>query len=193
MFSRCRPLFLVLAVLPLPTLALAATNAKTSPKPAALAPAKTPSKTGTMSLGGSGAWEAFADGETEGKICFLVGKPAKSEPLSMKRIGVSMTITHRPAHKVEDVVNFVSSYTFKEKSPAELYVDKKKFSLFTDKDGAWARDAATDKAIVTAMAKAKEAVIKGTPAKGLATTDHYSLKGFASTLALIDKACGVKQ
>ena len=194
MLLRYRTLFLVLAVLPLPTLALAATTtkAKTSPKPAAQAPAKTPAKNGTTRLGGTGAWEAFVDDETEGKICFLVGKPEKSEPVGIKRL-VSMTITHRPSHKVENVVNFVSGYGFKENSPAELDVDAKKFPLFTDRDGAWARDAATDKAIVTAMAKGKQAVIRGTPAKGAATADHYSLKGFGATLGLLDKACGVKR
>ena len=43
------------------------------------------------------------------------------------------------------------------------------------------------------MAKGKQAVVKGVPQKGPPTTDTYSLAGFAQTLALIDKACGVKR
>jgi hypothetical protein len=43
------------------------------------------------------------------------------------------------------------------------------------------------------MAKGKQAIVKGTPQKGPATTDTYSLVGFAEALALIDKACDVKR
>jgi len=46
---------------------------------------------------------------------------------------------------------------------------------------------------VTALAKGKQAVVKGVPQKGPTTTDTYPLAGFAKALALIDKACGVKR
>ena len=68
-----------------------------------------------------------------------------------------------------------------------------KFSLFTDKEGAWTRDAATDKEVVEAMAKGREAMIKGVSARGTATTDIYPLEGFTQALNAIDKACGVKR
>ena len=65
--------------------------------------------------------------------------------------------------------------------------------MFTKGDTAWARTAELDKAIVEAMVKGKQAVVKGTPEKGPSTTDTYSLAGFAQALAMIDKACGVKR
>jgi hypothetical protein len=43
------------------------------------------------------------------------------------------------------------------------------------------------------MSKGQQAVVKGTPQKGPATTDTFSLAGFAQALALIDKACDVKR
>ena len=43
------------------------------------------------------------------------------------------------------------------------------------------------------MAKGRQAVFKASPKKGPPLTDTYSLAGFAQTLALIDKACGVKR
>ena len=43
------------------------------------------------------------------------------------------------------------------------------------------------------MAKGKQAVVKGAPAKGQPTTDSYALAGFKQALAMIDKACGIKR
>jgi invasion associated locus B (IalB) protein len=102
-------------------------------------------------------------------------------------------VTHRPAEKVANVVSFVEGYPLKEGSEVSLDIGGAKFDLFTKGDSAWARTAELDKTIVETMAKGNQAVVKGTPNKGAATTDTYSLTGFAQTLALIDKACDVKR
>jgi len=60
-------------------------------------------------------------------------------------------------------------------------------------NSAWAATADLDKTIVEAMAKGKQAILKGTPQKGKPTTDTYSLAGFVQALAMIDKACGIKR
>ena len=144
-------------------------------------------------LGGAQSWTAYTYADGKGKVCYLVGEPAKKEPASVKRDRVNALVTHNTNDKSTNVVSFVEGYTFPERGSAELDVDGKKFSLFTDKDTAWARDTATDKAIVTALSKGKQAVLKGSSARGTATTDTYSLAGFAQALALVDKACGVKR
>lgn len=144
-------------------------------------------------LGGAGRWEAYTDTARGAKICYLIGKPQKSEPANIKRGAVFASVTHRPSEKRFNEVSFTSGYLFKDGSDAELTVDGRKFSLFTNKDGAWTRDSATDKAVVEALAKGKEAVIKGTSTRGTATTDSYSLAGFSQALANIDRACGVKR
>jgi invasion protein IalB len=144
-------------------------------------------------LGGAEGWEAYADAAGNKKICYLIGKPSKSEPAKIKRGSVYASVTHRPSEKRFNEVSFNSGYLFKDGSDAELSIDGKDFSLFTDKDGAWTRDAATDKAVVEALARGKQAVIKGTSIRGTATTDTYSLFGFSKALAAIDQACGVKR
>jgi hypothetical protein len=142
-------------------------------------------------LGGTNGWEAYLDDAQGGRICYLIGKPAKSDSGSLKRPDVMMSVTHRPAHKVVDVVNFSLGYRPKGDSPASLAIDGKAFSLFVDKDGAWTRDAETDLKVVTALAKGREALVRAEPAKGKLTVDRYDLKGFSAGLALIDKACNV--
>jgi hypothetical protein len=144
-------------------------------------------------LGGGQGWDAYSDTEKGQKFCYLVGKPQKSEPASAKRDPVYASIAHRPADKAFNVVSFNAGYLFKENSDAELIIDGKKFSLFTNKDSAWTRDAATDKAVTEALAKGKTAVVKGASARGTETTDTYSLAGFGQALGLIDKTCGVKR
>jgi len=134
-------------------------------------------------LGDAQGWSAFAETDKNAKACYLVGRPVKTDPENLKRGDVYVYVTHRPA----------AGYPYKDATDAELSVDTHKFALFTNKESAWSRDAATDKTVVDAMAKAKQAVLKGTSARGTVTTDTYSLDGFAPMLAQIDKACGVKR
>ncbi|HYM04381.1 MAG TPA: invasion associated locus B family protein [Stellaceae bacterium] len=148
---------------------------------------------GVTRLGASEGWSAYLDAEKGRKVCYLEGEPSKSEPAGAKRAKIFASVTHRPQEKTSNEVSFNAGYAFKEGSDAELLVDGKKFSLFTNKEAAWSRDAATDKAVVEALSKGKQAVIKGTSARGTATTDTYTLAGFSQALAQIDKACGVKR
>ena len=120
-------------------------------------------------------------------------KPQKSEPSGSGRKQPTALVTHRPVEKIANVVSFVEGYALKEGSEVALDVSGSKFELFTKDDSAWARTADLDKAIVTALAKGKQAVVKGVPQKGPSTTDTYPLAGFAKALAAIDKACGVKR
>jgi invasion associated locus B (IalB) protein len=167
----------------------------TAPAPStpAAKPPPAPGSAKSEHLGDAQGWSAFAETDKNAKACYLVGRPVKSEPENLKRGDVYVYVTHRPAEKTFNVVSFAVGYPFKEGSDAELSVDAHKFPLFTTKESAWSRDAATDKGVVEAMAKAKQAVLKGTSARGTNTTDTYSLEGFAQMLAQIDKACGVKR
>ncbi|HUZ74968.1 MAG TPA: invasion associated locus B family protein [Stellaceae bacterium] len=143
-------------------------------------------------IGGAQHWDAYSFTDKSGKVCYLVGRPEKSEPASLKRGRVDALVTHRPKEKSFDVVNFDAGYALKPNSNAELTIDGRKFTLFTHQDSAWTQNAATDKAVTEAMAKGRHAVFKGTSAQGVVATDSYSLDGFGDALAAIDKACGVK-
>jgi hypothetical protein len=149
--------------------------------------------TTSQRLGSTEGWTAYVYKEKSGQVCYIDGEPQKSEPARVKRKPPRATVTHRPDEKVANVVNFVAGYPLKEGSEVSLDIGGTKFDLFTKGDGAWARTSDLDKMIVDAMAKAKQAVVKGIPQKGQPTTDTYSLAGFAQALAMIDKACGVKR
>jgi hypothetical protein len=106
---------------------------------------------------------------------------------------VMATVTHRTEDQVANVVSFDEGYSLNEDDDVTLEIGKDKFTLFAKNDSAWARTSDLDKQIVTALAKEKQAVVKGNPKKGHGTVDSYSLAGFAKALALIDKACDVKR
>ena len=165
---------------------VAAVAAGATAKPAAASAA-------AQRLGEAGAWTAYATGEAANRVCYIVGKPEKSEPAGGGRKPPMAMITHRPAENVANVVSFVEGYPLREGSEVALAVGSGKFELFTKDDSAWARTSDLDKSIVAALTKGKRAVVKGQPQKGPATTDVYPLDGFPKVLALIDKACGVKR
>jgi hypothetical protein len=135
----------------------------------------------------SGVWSAYTYKVANGKVCYLVGEPQS------KRKGANALVTHNTADKTTNVVSFIAGYNFADKAEVDLDIDGQKFKLFTEKDTAWARDAETDRKIVEAMIRGKQAVVKGAPAKGNATTDTYSLIGFTQAVNEIDKACNVKR
>lgn len=145
------------------------------------------------SLGGIKGWTAYSAGDKNTLVCYVVGKPTKSLPANASRGRVDAQITHRPSEKAVNVVDFELGYTAKAGSSAELDIDGKKFTLFTNREAAWVSDAATDKVVANALAKGKRATIKATSERGTATTDTYSLDGFGQTLVLADKACSVKR
>ncbi len=188
--ARCLTAALVLMLTPL----LVPAGSAAAPKAEAKSPAKpVQQKEGVTRLGGAQGWDAYSDTEKGHKICYVVGEPSKSEPAGAKRNKIYASVTHRPAEKISNEVSFNAGYLFKEGSDAELTVDSRKFSLFTNKDTAWARDPGTDKSVVEALAKGKQAVLKGVSARGTETTDTYSLAGLSQALGQIDKACGVKR
>jgi hypothetical protein len=172
----------LLALVPLSLVA-----AQAAQQPAAANPAA------PKSLGSNKNWSAFSAGSGKTLVCYLVGKPVKTLPEHVSRGRIDAHVTHRPGENAVNVVNFELGYDAKAGSSAELTIDGKKFDLFTAKQGAWASDAAADKAVTIALSKGKQAVIKAVSEHNNTSTDTYSLDGFAATLALIDSACNVKR
>lgn len=144
-------------------------------------------------IGGALGWTAYSYAEKSGKVCFLTGHPERTEPDNVSRGRVDILITQRPGERVFNVVQIDMGYPFKDGATVELEIAGKKFSLFTDKEAAWAPDAATDKAVTEALAKAKRAVVKGTSSHGTTVVDVYALGGLPDALAAIDKTCNVKR
>ena len=143
-------------------------------------------------IGKFDAWAAYSHGAGKAKVCYIHSVPQKSDGEYSKRGPTYFQVTHRPGEKSLNVVSVTAGYVYKKDSNAEVEVDGTKYSLFTDGDGAWSRDAKGDAALVTAMKSGNQMIVRGSSSRGTLTTDTYSLRGFTAAHTAIDKACGVR-
>ena len=146
---------------------------------------------GIKTIGIFGDWSAFQFSEDGNPACYMSSEPTKATGNYKKRGEVFAIVTHRPAEKRIGEVSIIAGYSYQKDSTVEIAIGKQNFSLFTQDDGAWALDAASDKELIQAMRKGNRMVVKGTSARGTLTTDTYSLKGFPKAYRAIGKACGL--
>ncbi|MBT4934596.1 MAG: hypothetical protein HOL66_09545 [Rhodospirillaceae bacterium] len=134
-------------------------------------------------------WSAFALKQGGKPVCYIGSVPTKSAGKYSKRGDVLFLVTHRPAAKANGVVNFQTGYAFKAGIDAQLIIGKTTYKLFTEGEDAWAFDSKSDKAIINALIRGAQMVIKGTSSRGTETTDTFSLKGFTAAYKAASKAC----
>ncbi len=142
-------------------------------------------------IGNYGDWAAYSFTENGNKVCYMVSQPTKAEGNYSKRGDIFALITHRPGEKTKNVFSYITGYTYKEGSDVTVNVNNEKFTLFTQKDMAWAPDQASDNRITDAIRKGSRMVVKGSSSRGTLTTDTFSLKGSGGAHDAINKACGV--
>lgn len=145
---------------------------------------------GIERLGDFGDWSAFQFTENGNKACYMASQPKKAEGDYKKRGDVYAIVTHRPGEKLRDEVSILAGYSYKDGSAAQVAIGDQTFELFTQGDGAWAKDKNADQALVKAMIKGSSMVVKGTSSRGTETVDTYSLTGFTKAYEAIGKACG---
>ncbi|MEE8516087.1 MAG: invasion associated locus B family protein [Alphaproteobacteria bacterium] len=143
-------------------------------------------------LGTHRDWEAYQLVEKGKKTCYMASQPIKTVGKYKKRGDVVVFVTHRPADKERDIINFHAGYKYKLDSTVEVAIGRRKFKLFTKGDTAWALTAADEQAMVKSMIKGNRMTVRGTSQRGTRTTDTYSLRGFSRIYRRINKACGIK-
>ena len=137
-------------------------------------------------------WEAYRLKEDGKNVCYAASQPTKTKGKYKKRGDVVVLVTHRPARKERDVINFFAGYSFKKGSAVEVKIGGQNFNLFTKADTAWARSEKDERAMVRAMMRGRRMIVTGTSARGTRTADTYSLLGFTRAYRRVSKACGIK-
>ncbi len=141
-------------------------------------------------LGEYNDWVAYYYNDAGGTVCYMASTPKKDEGRYTTRGDIYAVVTHRPAEKSYDVVNFVAGYTFKPNSEVSVKIGSKTIDkLFTSGDKAWATSDKTDKELVEAMKRGSRMIVDGTSSRGTKTKDTYSLSGFASAYKAISNKC----
>jgi len=157
-----------------------------APPAAAAAPAPQPTL-----LGQFGDWGAYTASPGGKKVCFALAKPASSKttPPNRPRDPAYMFISSRPAEKVRDEVSIIFGYGFKPNADASIEISGAAYAMYTQADGAWVKNAAEETRLVDAMRKGADLTVKGTSAKGTASTDVYSLRGLPEALNRVGQEC----
>ena len=137
-------------------------------------------------------WNGYSYSDSGKKVCFMATKPTRTLPAGVTRGDIYAMITHRPDENSTGVVSIVTGYTYKANSDVQLTIGNQRFSLFTDGDTAWARDDATDRALVAAIKAGASMTVVGTSSRGTKTTDTYSLAGSSAAYQAISQQCGLR-
>jgi hypothetical protein len=173
------------------------------PKPPAQKPAQapTPSAPGPAAgsgdgsqpqlLGQFGEWGAYTASPGGRKVCFALAKPAKAqtEPANRPRDPTYLFISSRPTERVRDEISVMFGYPFKPNTDASIEIGGASFSMYTQADGGWIKNAAEEPRLVETMRKAPDMTVKGVSVRGTASADIYSLKGLAQALDRLAQEC----
>lgn len=132
-------------------------------------------------------WSAYTNATP--KVCFAVVQPKVSNPPKIKRGPIFFYVSRWPADKVEGEISVKMGYPFKEGAKVTLAAGAEKFELFTKEEGAFVEKPEMESKLVEAMKKGGKMKIEGKSAKGTATSDDYSLDGFAEAFDRMAKDC----
>ena len=100
-----------------------------------------------------------------------------------------MFVSTRPADKVTNEISIVIGYPFKPGSEASAQVGSTTFALYTQRDGAWIKNAAEEAQMVNAMRAGETAVVKGESAKGTKPPTPTRCKGVSQALDRMAQEC----
>jgi invasion protein IalB len=157
---------------------------------ASAASAQNPTEQATL-LGQFGDWGAYKASPGGKAVCFALSKPlsAVTDPPGRNRDPSYAFITTRPAEKVKDEISVVVGYTQKAGVEATATIGTAKYTMYTQNDGAWVKNAAEETQMVDAMRKGAELVVESVSQFNTKTTDTYSLKGISDALEKVASEC----
>jgi invasion protein IalB len=142
-------------------------------------------------LGQFGEWGAYRAMPGGKKICFALAKPTSttSAPTGRSRDPSYAFVSTRPTEKVKNEISVIVGYPQKPGQDASAAIGSSTYSMYTQNDGAWVKNAAEEAQMVEIMRKGSDLVVKSESARGTKTTDTYSLKGIAQALDKVAEEC----
>ncbi|MBO6756787.1 MAG: hypothetical protein JJ902_10715 [Roseibium sp.] len=134
-------------------------------------------------------WAAYSLASGSGKVCYALTKPTQMLPADRNHGDVFFFVTSRPAEGVSSEPSLLVGYPLKDQSAVTADVDGTAFSLFTNNDGAWVDNAATEAQLVAAMKAGREMTVRGESSRGTKTTYRFSLSGVTAAINTAQQAC----
>jgi hypothetical protein len=160
----------------------AATPLRAAPAPVAAPAPYLPAH--PKSIGKYGVWQAATRNEGGQAICYVFTRPVRSAPRVPGRGDAVLTVTRRPNRA--DSVALSAGFRLTGHTDAVLAVGDVKLDFYIDGRSAFARQNAQAVAVLTHETSVD---IHMLAPRLVAVTDHFSLYGFASAYAAMNKAC----
>lgn len=136
-----------------------------------------------------GDWEVYVFFEDGNKVCYMASQPKLKEGNYSKRGEPFALITHRPSENTRDVFSYITGYTYKAGSEANVNIDGADYTLFTQDETAWGPDVETDRKLAQAIRDGSKMVVTGTSARGTFTTDTFGLSGSSKAYERMSSEC----
>lgn len=128
-------------------------------------------------------WAVYTANTSAGKICFAASQPIDTEPTEVNRDAIYFMLTNYPLRGAANEASIIIGYPFEVDSIATLTIDgDETFEFFTRDDGAWLRDLSQETALVVAMQRGLQMVVRGRSQRGTNTVDTYSLRGVTAAI-----------
>lgn len=142
-------------------------------------------------IGSFKQWNAYTHNDQEGKVCYIASQPQDSKYSSTikGRDPAFFMVTTKPAKNIRNEASTIIGYPFKADSKVIVDIDGKKFTMFTQADGAWMEDQTQESALIAAMKAGTQMTVSGTSRRGTESSDSYSLSGITAALDAIAKEC----
>ena len=137
------------------------------------------------SLGVFSDWGAFRDPSVP--RCYAIAEAAPSR--LQRDFRPYMTVASWPARRIRGQVHFRMSRELREGARVTLRIARRNYPMVGGKADAWARDPATDAAILAAIRSADSMTIFATDSRGRRFSNTYALAGAASAIDAATLAC----
>jgi hypothetical protein len=134
-------------------------------------------------------WSLYVHEDANTRICFIVSTPIKQEGTFSRRNQPRLFVTQFGGDNPRQEVSVDPGYTYRKGSTVEAVVGGSRFELFTDRDRAWAVDAAEDARLIEAMRRGNQIQFRGTSVRDTWSLDTYSLAGFTAAHRAMIEAC----
>lgn len=134
-----------------------------------------------------GDWSLLADGPAR-SVCFIAAT-ARPEAGAAARDGVILYVSAWPKEGIKTEISAKLGLKPKKGGDISITVGAASFKMFARDDRAYIDDATRELKLIEAMKKGAKAVLRVEPEKGAATSDSFSLSGFAQALQALAAQC----
>jgi hypothetical protein len=140
-------------------------------------------------------WSVYTAVSATGRVCFAVSQPIETAPTGVNRDAIYFMLSTWPATGIRNEAFIIIGYPFATDSTVTVTIDNTDtFEFFTgndttNNDAAWLRDLGQEGALVVAMQRGAEMVVRGRSQRGTDTTDRYSLRGVTAALSRVAQEC----